>query len=364
VLGAVTTPIFQSAMYEYAGETDYHDLKYIRLNNTPNHDVLHAKLAALEGAEAALVAASGMAAISTALLTVLKPGDHLLAQDCLYGGSHGLVTQELAELGIEHDFVPGDDPAAWESRLRPTTRAFLVETMSNPLLQVPELEAAAAFARDHGLVALIDNTFASPVNFRPCALGFDLSLHSATKYLNGHADIVAGALIGRRVLVERARRKLNHFGGTLDPHACFLMNRGLKTLAVRMRHHNQSALAVARFLAGRGEVRHVAYPGLEGHPAHARAARLFAGFGGMLSFELEGGAEAARRLMSRLELFIPAPSLGATESLITRPATTSHAGLSPEERRRLGISDGLLRLSIGLEAADDLIADLEQGLER
>jgi cystathionine beta-lyase/cystathionine gamma-synthase len=362
VLGAVTTPVFQSAMFEYAGETDYHDLKYIRLNNTPNHAALHAKLAALEGAEAALVAASGMGAISAALLGMLRAGDHLLAQDGLYGGTHGLVTEDLPALGIECDLVPGDDPSAWEERLRPTTRALLLETLSNPLLAVPDLEAAVAFARAHGLVTLIDNTFATPLNFRPCALGFDLVLHSATKYLNGHADIVAGAVVGRADLVDRARRKLNHFGASLDPHACFLLARGLRTLAVRVPRHNASALAVARFLAARPEVARVNHPGLESHPGHARAARLFAGFGGMLSFELEGGEAAARRLVGRVQLFVRAPSLGGTESLITRPAATSHLGLAPEERERLGITQGLVRLSIGLEAADDLIADLEQAL--
>jgi cystathionine beta-lyase/cystathionine gamma-synthase len=363
VQGAVSMPIFQSAMFEYAGESDYHALKYIRLNNTPNHDVLHAKLAALENAEAALVTGSGMAAISTALLALLKPGDHLLAQQCLYGGTHDLVTKDLTALGIEHDFVDGDAPGSWESKLRKTTRVFYLETMSNPLLQVPDLEAAVAFARAHGLVTLIDNTFASPFNFRPPEHGLDLSLHSCTKYLNGHSDIVAGAVIGRRELVERVRRKLNHLGGTLDPHACFLLHRGMKTLAVRMRHQNASALAVARSLAAHPAVAHVNHPGLDGHPQHARAARLFDGTSGMLSFEPKGGVAAARRFLARTELAIGAPSLGGPETLATIPATTSHLGMDPADRQRLGITDSLVRVSIGLESPEDLIADFRRALE-
>jgi cystathionine beta-lyase/cystathionine gamma-synthase len=225
--GAVAMPIFQTAMFEYAGESDYHALRYIRLNHPPNHEVLHKKLAALENAEAALVTASGMAAISTTLLALLGPGDHLLVQDCLYGGTHDLVTKDFPGFGIEYDFVDGGDPGTWESKLRPTTKAMYFETMSNPLLQVPDLEAAVEFARAHRLVTLLDNTFASPFNFRPLDWGFDLSLHSCTKYLNGHSDIVAGAVIGRRELVDRVRRKLNHLGGSLDPHACFLLHRGM-----------------------------------------------------------------------------------------------------------------------------------------
>ena len=255
--GAVGMPIFQSSTYEYAGATSYHDLKYIRLNNTPNHRVLHAKLAALENAEAALVTASGMAAVSTTLLTVLRAGDHLLAQNCLYGGTHDFVTRDFPALGLTVDFVDGDRPETWRAKLRPETKAIYVETMSNPLLEVADLEAAASFAREHGLVSIIDNTFASPVNFRPPEHGFDLSIHSCTKYMNGHDDIVAGAVIGRRALVEAANRKLGHLGGALDPHAAFLLHRGMKTLGVRVRQQNASALAIARFLEGHAAVAQV-----------------------------------------------------------------------------------------------------------
>src|SRR5215475_8655717 len=212
--GAVSIPIFQSATFEYGDQADYHSLKYIRLNNTPNHLALHEKLAALENAEAALVTGSGMAAISTTLLAVLSAGDHLLAQDCLYGGTHDLLTKDFAALGLSYDFVDGDDPTSWKRKLRPNTKAIYVETMSNPLLQVGDLQAIVYFAKEHDLVSIIDNTFASPVNFRPPEWGFDLSLHSGTKYLNGHSDIVAGAVIGRAELIETITHKLNHLGGS------------------------------------------------------------------------------------------------------------------------------------------------------
>jgi len=362
ISGAVSMPIFQTAMFEYSGEKTYDQIRYIRLNNTPNHLALHAKLTALENAEAALVAASGMAAITTSLLTILSAGDHLLIQDCLYGGTHDFVTKVLASFGIHYSFINADEPAAWQEQLRPTTKAIYVESMTNPLLQVGDLEAAVRFAQEHNLVSMIDNTFASPVNFRPCEWGFDLSLHSATKYLNGHSDIVAGAVIGRAVLVERITHRLNHLGGTLDPHAAFLLHRGLKTLALRMRQHNESALRIARFLEEHPAVSRVNYPGLESHPRHERACRLFGGFSGMLSVELKGGLEASERFMKSVRLPVVAPSLGGVETLVTRPATTSHSGMSPEDRRRLGISDGLIRVSIGIESTDDLLEDFSRAL--
>ena len=360
--GAVEIPIFQSAMFEYAGEASYHDLGYIRLNNTPNHTALHGKLAALEGAEAALVTASGMAAISTTLLTLLSAGDHLIAQNTLYGGTYDLITRDFPKLGIEFDLVDADDPASWETKLRPGTKAIYVEAMTNPVLQVADLRGVVAFARRHRLVSLIDNTFATPVNFRPLDAGFDLSLHSATKYLNGHADIVGGAIAGRRDTIERIRHKLNHLGGCMDPHAAFLLNRGLKTLALRVRYQNESTLRVARFLQARPEVERVNYAGLESHPRHARARDLFSGFGGVLSFELRASAEQADQFMKRTTIPIIAPSLGGVQTLLTRPATTSHAGLSREERLRAGISDGLIRMSVGIEDTDEIIEDLESAL--
>jgi cystathionine beta-lyase/cystathionine gamma-synthase len=361
--GAVTMPIFQSVMYEYTGETSYHDLKYIRLNNTPNHVALHKKLAALENAEAALVTASGMAAISTTLLTVLSSSDHLLAQECLYGGTHDLITKDLATFGISFDFIDGDDPDSWSTRLRPNTKAIYVETMTNPLLQVANLKAVIEFAKAHGLISLIDNTFASPVNFRPPECGFDLSLHSCTKYLNGHSDIVAGAVIGRADLIEKITHRLNHLGGSLDPHACFLLHRGLKTLAVRVRYQNESALQIAQFLERHPAIENINYPGLESHPRNQRARNLFDGFSGVLSFELKGGVEAAEHFIQNTTLPVIAPSLGGVETLITRPATTSHSGMSPKDRQKLGISDSLVRVSVGIEATEDIIEDFDRALK-
>jgi len=363
ISGAVSMPIFQSSTFEYTGATSYHDLKYIRLNNTPNHIALHQKLAALENAEAALVTASGMAAITTTLLTILHSGDHLLAQECLYGGTHDFLTKDLEAFGISFDFIDGDDPDSWKHKLRPNTKAIYVETMTNPLLQVADLKAVVEFARTNGLLSLIDNTFASPVNFRPPEWGFDLSLHSCTKYLNGHSDIVAGAVIGRADLIEKITHKLNHLGGSLDPHACFLLHRGLKTLAVRMRYQNESALKIAKFLEGHPVVNRINYPGLESHPRHQRASELFDGFSGMLSFELNDGVQAAEHFIQNTTLPISAPSLGGVETLITRPATTSHSGMSPEERQALGISDTLIRLSVGIEATEDIIEDFYKALK-
>jgi len=361
--GAVAMPVFQSATFEYRGESSYHDMRYIRLNNTPNHIALHKKLSALENAEAALVTASGMAAISTTLLSILSSGDHLLAQDCLYGGTHDFISRDLPAFGISFDFIDGDDSSSWERKLRPNTKAIYVGTMTNPLLQVADLEGVVEFSKSHGLISIIDNTFTSPVNFRPPEIGFDLSLHSCTKYLNGHSDIVAGAVIGRADLVEKVTHKLNHLGASLDPHACFLLHRGIKTLAVRMNYQSQSALKIARFLENHPAVEKVNYPGLESHPWHKRARQLFDGFSAMLSFEIKGDVEAAERFIERMHLPIVAPSLGGIETLITRPATTSHSGLNPEERRSLGISDTLIRLSVGLESTEEIIQDLKQALK-
>ncbi|RJR26621.1 MAG: aminotransferase class I/II-fold pyridoxal phosphate-dependent enzyme [Desulfobacteraceae bacterium] len=359
VRGAVCMPVFQTAMFEYTGEKSYDDLRYIRLNNTPNHEVLHARIADLENGEAALVTASGMAAITTALLTVLSAGDHILAQSCLYGGTHDFVTRDLEKYGISYDFIDGSRPETWNDLLRPKTRAIYVETMTNPLLEVADLEAVADFAREKEIISIIDNTFATPVNFRPLEAGFDLCIHSCTKYLNGHSDIVAGAVIGTKQLIGKITRTLNHLGGSLDPHACFLLERGMKTLAVRMRQHNESALRIAGFLEKHPLAERVNYPGLPSHPGYSRAVKLFKGFGGMLSFELKGDVEAAERFIKALKIPIIAPSLGGVESLVTRPATTSHAGMSPVERKKLGISDRLIRLSVGIEATDDLLEDLE-----
>jgi cystathionine beta-lyase/cystathionine gamma-synthase len=235
--------------------------------------------------------------------------------------------------------------------------------MSNPLLRVPDLKAVVDFARANDLVSMVDNTFASPVNFRPAEMGFDLSLHSCTKYLNGHSDIVAGAVIGHEELIHKIRHRLNHLGGSLDPHAVFLLHRGMKTLALRMKYQNESTLKIAQFLESHPAVVRVNYPGLQSHPRYQRARELFEGCGGVLSFELKGGVERAQRFMEHLTLPLVAPSLGSVETLVTRPRTTSHSGMSAQDRQRLGISDSLIRLSVGIEATEDLLKDFQTALE-
>jgi len=360
--GAANVPIFQNTVFELPGEPEVSDIIYPRLSNLPNHRALSAKLAALEGGAAATVFASGMAAISTSLLTVLRAGDHLLVQEGVYGGTHGFLMDDLVEFGIDHTFVDAEDPAAWQAALTPTTRAFYTEAISNPMMQVADHRAVIDFARVHGLVTIIDNTFATPVNFRPLSLGYDLSLHSATKYLNGHSDVAAGVALGSADLIARVQHRHDHLGGCLDPHACFLLHRGVKTLELRVRRQNATTLNIARYLAGRSGVARVHYPGLESHPAHARARELFSGFGGMLSFELDGGGPAAARFISRIRLILHAGSLGGLETLVTRPVQISHVGMAPEEQARLGISSGLVRMSVGIEDPEDLIADLDQAL--
>jgi cystathionine beta-lyase/cystathionine gamma-synthase len=362
VQGSVTIPIFQTAMYQTFGESDYHAVRYIRLNNTPNHLAVQEKIAALENAEAALVTSSGMAAITSALMTFLSNGDHLLIQEQLYGGTHDFLTKDFPALGLSYDLIDPNNPDSWESKLKPRTKALYAETIGNPLMVVPDLKALVQFAHAHKLVSLIDNTFASPVNFRPIEHGFDLSLHSCTKYLNGHSDLVAGAVVGRAGLVEKVKMKVDHLGGTLDPHAAFLLQRGMKTVFLRVRHQNESALKIAKFLESHSAVSRVNYPGLESHPQFQRASELFDGCSGMLSFEIKGGVPAADSFLKKVTLPIIAPSLGGVETLMTRPATTSHSGLSPADRLKMGVSDSLVRMSVGIESTDDLIEDLQNAL--
>lgn len=360
---AVVPPIFRTSIYEYTGETSYDGQGYSRLNTTPNHRTLHARLAALENAEAALVAGSGMAAITTGILTVCKSGDHLLMLDSPYGGTRAIATDDLPRLGVEVTFIDGNDPASWLARLRPNTKGIYVESISNPLMKVPDLEAAVGFARQHGLVSMIDSTFATPVNFRPAEIGFDLIFHSATKYLNGHTDLIAGAIIGRRELVEKVHHRLNHLGGMLDPESCSLLERGIKTLALRVRRQNESALKIAQFLSGHPRIERVNYPGLPHNIGHAIAAALFDGFGGMLSFEIAGGHAAALRFIGRLTIPVNAVSLGGVESLVILPAVTAYASTPKAEREALGITDGLVRMSVGIEDPAELLDDIRQALE-
>ena len=360
--GAVAPPIYQSATFESRPGESYDEIRYARLNNTPNHLAIQKKISRVAGGEACVVAASGMAAISTALLAVLRSGEHVLVQDCLYGGTHSLLTEDLTAAGITHSVIDAKRPETWGEVLRPETRAIYVESITNPTLDVACLKEAAEFANTHGLISLIDNTFCSPVNFRPLDIGFDIELHSATKYLNGHSDIVAGCVIGGEELVRKVTHRLNHLGGSLDPHACFLLHRGLKTLGLRVTRHNENGLSVARFLSSHKDVTRVLYPGLEDHPDYHRASGLFTGYGGVVSFEVEGGATRADAFIAALELAMFAPSLGGVETLITRPVLTTHSGLSEPDREASGISDSLVRIALGVESEADLCLDLDQAL--
>jgi cystathionine gamma-synthase/cystathionine gamma-lyase/cystathionine beta-lyase len=362
--GSVVFPIYQGTVYETEPGAGYHDLKYIRLNSTPSQQYLHGKLAALEGAEAAVATSSGMAAVTSILLSLMRAGDHLIASECLYGGTHDFLTGHAADLGWTCSFVDAGRPETWEAARTDRTRVFLVETITNPLMRVGLLDRVAAFGRREGIVTVIDSTFASPVNFRPLQAGFDLVFHSATKYLGGHSDLVAGAVMGGTDLVERVRKTVNLFGGSLDPHAGFLLARGIKTLSLRVQAQNANALALARFLEDHPAVAAVNYPGLASHPDHAHAAELLSGFGGMLSLRLHGGEQAAQALADAVTLAYSAVSLGGVETLVTRPAATSHAGMSPQDRDSLGITADLIRVSTGIEGTQDLVGDFAQALEK
>lgn len=362
IAGAVSTPIFQSSTYLTGGPSNYHDIRYIRLSTTPNHTAVNRKLADVEGAEAALVTASGMAAISTTLLTLLRPGDHVIAHRTLYGGSHSFLAHDLRALGIESTQVDLRDAGAIARHLRPETKVVYTEAITNPMTEVPDHRGTVEAARAHDLVSVIDATFASPVNLRPVELGFDLVIHSATKYLAGHSDVCAGVVAGREGLVQRVKEKLDHLGGALDPHAAFLLHRGMKTLALRVRRQNENALALARALEAHPEVIWVRYPGLPSHPDHARAGELLDGFGGMLTFEAAPATGGATAVLERVTLALDAPSLGGVETLVSVPALVSHVQLTDEERAALGITANAIRVSVGIEDPHDLIADFEAAL--
>jgi cystathionine beta-lyase/cystathionine gamma-synthase len=360
--GAVVTPIFQSANYLQSDEKDYGSVRYVRLSNSPNHHVLHARLAVLESAEAALVAASGMAAIASTILAFAHAGDHVIAHDNLYGGMQNWFEHDGPQFGISCTRIDGKSPGAWDAAVRPQSKILYLESITNPMMEVLDLEAAVRFAKQRNLISIIDNTFTSPFNFRPHEMGIDLVVHSATKYLNGHSDIAAGAVAGSQGHVSKVLRVLNHMGGSLDPHACFLLERGMKTLALRMERHNANALKLARALSGHPKVRKVNYPGLETDPGYKRARQMFSGCGGMLSFYTHT-ADQAERFIGQLQIPLHAASLGGVESLVVRPARSSHLDMTPEARAKIGVTDELVRVSVGIESADEIVADFKQALD-
>jgi cystathionine beta-lyase/cystathionine gamma-synthase len=357
----VAPPIYQSSTFVRAvGSTD--ETLYTRYGNNPNQLRLAERLAGLEGAEAAIFVASGMGATALAHLAVLSPGDHLLSSEWIYGGTRRLFREEFTRFGIDVSFANPDRRREWRSKLRKTTRAIFVETPTNPLMRVLDVEWLATLAEAEGIALLVDSTFATPMNYRPLEHGADVVIHSATKYLNGHSDIIAGAVAGAATLVDEVRERMKLWGQALDPHAAWLIERGLKTLGARMERHNRTGLAIASWLEEHPKVRRVHYPGLASHPDHELAARVLDGFSGMVGVELVGGARAADRCLRALRLVTHAPSLGGVESLVSEPRFTSHAGLTADERAAAGIPDGFLRLSLGLEDPDDLMEDLARGL--
>lgn len=356
--GGACSPIFTSTACAFPNAAN--ENIYPRYFNTPNQRVVSRKLAALEGGEAAVVFASGMAAISTLLLAHLSPGDHAIVQGDVYGGTVQLVQSELARLGISFTWAMNLEDFA--RALGPKTRLIYVETPSNPLLRCMDLEGVAALARPGGILTIADSTFATPINQWPLKSGIDAVVHSATKYLNGHSDVNAGAVIGNGELVRRVTAAAVNLGGMLDAHACYQLERGMKTLALRMERHNENALALARFLESHPAVARVNYPGLPSHPDHSLARRQMRGFGGMLSFELKDPNQVDS-MLARLRVVMPALSLGGVESLVCVPSRTSHRKVAKADRIRAGITDGLVRVSVGVEDIHDLVEDFSQALQ-
>jgi cystathionine beta-lyase len=357
ITGGINTPLVMSSAHDYL---DQPEVRYPRYFNTANHDAVAEKLQALEGAEAGLVFATGMAAISSIFTTVVGRGDHVVLLDGLYGGTHDFVTSELEARGIRYDFG-GTSAEELIAAVQADTRLIYVESPANPLMGIVDLASIADFARARGITTAIDGTFASPILQNPVSLGFDLVMHSATKYLGGHSDLCGGALLGSKALIDRIRPQAIRYGGSPDAHLCWLLERSLKTLAIRVERQSENAMAVALALEARTEITRVLYPGLDSHPQHAIAKKQMGGFGGMLSFELADDIDPVA-YQRRLNLVVPAVSLGGVESTICQPVSTSHAKMPAAERHRLGITDNLLRLSAGIEAAEDIVGDLVQAL--
>lgn len=356
--GAVS-PLYMSTSYAF---TDVDVKRYPRYFNTPNQQALAIKIAALEHTEAALVFGSGMAAVSTALLAFLKQGDHVLLQKTLYGGTFNLVTEEFEKFGIEFSFTDDLSETAFAEKILPNTKVIYIETPSNPLMTITDMEMVNKLAKKHGIVTMIDNTFASPVNQNPIDFGIDIVIHSATKYMGGHSDILAGAVAASQEHIDRIFHMGKNLGGNLSDYTVWLLDRSIKTMGIRVKAQNRNAKRLAKFLNNHPDIKTVFYPGLKSHPDYELAKKQMSGFGGILSFELEESIDA-KVFMKMLKLIKPSMSLAGVESTILLPSETSHALLSPEERETQGISENLLRFSVGIEDKKDLIADIEQALE-
>ena len=356
-------PVVQSSTFFWNAPGDAPELRYSRYGNNPNQVAVARKLAALEGTEASLAVGSGMAATALAVLAVTRAGDHVVASKHLYGATSTLLAEEMPHRGVTTTFVDPDEGCAWESAMRDNTRILFLETPTNPVMRVFDPRIPVRLAREAGAVTMMDATFASPINLRPARLGVDVVIHSATKYLGGHSDLIAGVVSGSRELIERVQRMLVLYGPALDPHAAWLLERGIKTLSVRMERHNRSGMELAAWLENRPEVSRVSYPGLASHPDRALAGELLDGFGGMVGFVLESGGAGADAFCRSLEVARVAPSLGGVETLVSQPRFTSHTGLTPAERTQAGIPDGFVRVSVGLEDVRDLQRDFNRALE-
>ena len=359
----ISAPLVQSV--NFAQETGTSEgLLYTRYGNTPNAERVQRRLALLEGSEEALVLSSGMGATACAMLALLRSGDHLVSSSWIYGGTRKLYTEDLVGMGIEVTLVNPLEPRAWRKALKKNTRAIFLESPVNPTCRVLELSSLQNLAHNEGIALVVDSTFASPVNFRPIEHGVDVVIHSATKYLNGHHDILAGVVCGNEPFIDEVRRKMMVWGQAPDPFACWLLERGLKTLDVRVKRQNENAMQIAEWCSKRPEIAKVHYPGLPSHPDHEIAKSILNGFGGMLGIEIRGAGPAAIRFAQALKLFAYAASLGGVDSLVIEPRYSSHEHMSSEERARIGIPDGFLRMSIGIENVEDLIADIEQALQQ
>jgi methionine-gamma-lyase len=372
IFGAHTTPIFQTSTFifenarqgaaRFAGEESGY--VYARIPpNTPTHAVLAEKFAELEGGEAGQTFASGMATITAIALTALKQGDHLISTDVVYGCTYSLFSEVLPGLGIDVSFVDTSEHENVKRAFKPETKMVFLESPANPTLTVCDIGKIAGIARENGALCVVDNTFATPYFQRPLEFGADLSISSCTKYIGGHADLLGGIVTGNKDFMNRMSAVVGYTGGIMGPHEAWLCIRGLKTLHIRMERHAENAMQVAEFLESRPEVEWVRYPGLPSHPQHELARKQMSGFSGMLSFGVKGGIEAGRKLMDNVKLCSLAVSLGATDTLIQHPASMTHACVPREVRKRVGITDGLVRLSVGIEDSEDIIADLNQALE-
>jgi cystathionine beta-lyase/cystathionine gamma-synthase len=362
----LSTPIYQTSTFEAADNEEQlrvtpSDKFYTRYGN-PTNTAAEKAIAELEGTDAAQVFSSGMCAITTTIMALLKSGDHIVSQRDIYGGANKFLDQWLPKMGIATTFVDTNDLEAQSRAIRPNTRLLYLESPTNPTLRVVDLRKAAVLAKAHNLISMVDSTFATPINTRPAELGIDLIMHSGTKYFSGHSDLICGVVTGRHELMAKIHEARTVLGGNMDPHAAWLLLRGIKTLAVRVERQNRSALAIAQFLVQHKKVKKVHYPFLEGNPERSIAMAQMQGGGGMLSFEVDGSAEDARRVSESLRLFTLAPSLGGVDSLVTLPVVTSHAMIAPEHRLKMGVTDELIRISVGIENVDDLIHDLEQAL--